>query len=341
MNLLVTGAAGFIGSFLAEGGLDRSMQVWAGIRASSSRQYLTDKRLHFANIDLSNREQLRDELRHHKQEHGGWDYMIHAAGATKCRCKEDFFRINYEGTKILIEELISLDMKPKKFVYISSLSIFGALRENPTFGTSTHYSPITDNDTPIPNTAYGKSKLQAERYLSELTDFPFVVLRPTGVYGPREKDYFLMAKSIRQHIDFSVGYKKQELTFIYVADLVTATFLALEKGKCGQHYLVSDGQSYEGKTFSNLLQQEMGITRVIHLKMPLWFLHAVCYLSEKIAKKTGRTTTLNSDKYKIIKQRNWTCNIEPIERELGYRAAYSLSRGVKETVAWYKKEQWI
>ena len=46
----------------------------------------------------------------------------------------------------------------------------------------------------------------------------------------REKDYFMMAKSIKQHIDFAVGYQRQDITFVYVTDVVQAVFLALEKG---------------------------------------------------------------------------------------------------------------
>ena len=42
-----------------------------------------------------------------------------------------------------------------------------------------------------------------------------------------------------------------------------------------------------------------------------------------------------------MKQRNWRCDITPLQQELGYRADYPLERGVKETIAWYKKEGWI
>ena len=86
-------------------------------------------------------------------------------------------------------------------------------------------------DTPQPNTAYGRSKLDAERALATLEGLDFVTLRPTGVYGPRERDYFLMADSIKKHIDFAVGYTPQALTFIYVRDLVDACFLALHRGE--------------------------------------------------------------------------------------------------------------
>ena len=42
-----------------------------------------------------------------------------------------------------------------------------------------------------------------------------------------------------------------------------------------------------------------------------------------------------------MKQRNWQCDITPAVRELGYRPAYDLDRGVTETIAWYKKEGWL
>ena len=52
-------------------------------------------------------------------------------------------------------------------------------------------------------------------------------------------------------------------------------------------------------------------------------------------------STLNNDKYHILKQRNWRCDIAPACEELGYVPRYDLEAGVRETVAWYKQEQWI
>ena len=86
-KVLVTGASGFIGSFLVEGGLEREMQVWAGVRKSSSRTYLKDPRIQFAELDFAHPGRLTEQLAVHKQLHGGWDYIIHCAGVTKCRHK--------------------------------------------------------------------------------------------------------------------------------------------------------------------------------------------------------------------------------------------------------------
>ena len=93
-KVLVTGASGFIGSFLVEGGLERGMQTWAGVRRTSSRKYLQDKRIRFAELNFGDKEKLKKQLAGHKQEHDGWDYIIHCAGVTKCLHQEDFDKGN-------------------------------------------------------------------------------------------------------------------------------------------------------------------------------------------------------------------------------------------------------
>jgi dihydroflavonol-4-reductase len=333
-KILVTGASGFIGSFLVEGGLKRGMQVWAGMRKSSSRKYLKDPRIQFAELDFAHPDKLAEQLSLHKEQHGGWDYIIHCAGVTKCLNKEDFDKGNYIYTCNFVEALKTLDMVPEQFIYVSSLSIFGPIHED-------DYAPISERDAAMPNTAYGVSKLKSEQYLQSMKDFPTVIFRPTGVYGPRERDYFLMAQSIKQHIDFAAGFKRQDLTFIYVKDLVQAVYLSIERGVKHRAYFVSDGNVYSSRTFSDLIQKELGNPWVIHIKCPLFVLKVVSLLAETFARCLGKTSTLNGDKYKIMKQRNWQCDISPLVNELGYRPEYPLERGVKEIIAWYKEEGWL
>lgn len=331
MKILVTGASGFIGSFIVEEALRQGMETWAAVRPSSSKKYLQDKRIHFINLNLSSKEELATQLEGHE-----FDYVVHAAGATKCLHAEDFYKVNTEGTKNLVDALIALKMPLKRFVFVSSLSIFGAIHEEQP------YQEIAEQDTPKPNTAYGKSKWEAEKYLDSLgIQFPYIILRPTGVYGPREKDYFLMAKSISQHIDFSVGYKRQDITFVYVQDVVQAVFLALERGKNGRKYFLSDGDVYQSATFSNLLHHELGEKWLIRIKAPIWVLRVITFLGEYLGRATGKMSALNNDKYNILKQRNWRCDIEPAVDELGFHPQYPLERGVKLAVEWYKENKWL
>ena len=170
---------------------------------------------------------------------------------------------------------------------------------------------------------------------------PFIVLRPTGVYGPREKDYFLMAKSIKQHVDFAVGYKPQDITFVYVQDVVQAVFLALDHGMSGRKYFLSDGGVYRSYDFSDLIHRNLGKPWMLRIKAPVWFLRVVTFFGEYIGRATGRISALNNDKYHILKQRNWRCNIEPTMDELGYHAQVNLEEGTALTVKWYKENSWL
>ena len=142
MKILITGASGFIGSFIVEEALKQGFDTWAAVRKSSSKAYLQDERINFIELNLSSKEQLVSQLRDHQ-----FDYVVHAAGVTKCLNKADFRRINTEGTKNLVDALLEVGMPMKRFVFISSLSIFGAIKEQQP------YEEIRETDTPQPNTA--------------------------------------------------------------------------------------------------------------------------------------------------------------------------------------------
>lgn len=331
MKILITGASGFIGSFIVEEALKQGFETWAAIRKSSSKEYLQDERIHFIELNLSSKAQLIEQLRPHQ-----FDYVVHAAGVTKCLNKADFRRINTEGTKNLVDALLDLQMPLKRFVFLSSLSVFGAIKEQ------LPYDEIREDDTPKPNTEYGRSKLEAEKYIDSIgSRLPYTILRPTGVYGPREKDYFMMAKSIKQHIDFAVGYQRQDITFVYVTDVVQAVFLALEKGETGRKYFLSDGQVYQSTTFSDLIHDELGRPWWLRITAPVWVLRVVTFFGEYIGHMTGKVTALNNDKYNILRQRNWRCDIEPARRELGFEPKVQLKEGVKTTIQWYKDHKWL
>lgn len=339
-KILITGASGFIGGFIVDEALRRGMYVWAAVRKTSSRAWLTDPRIHFIELNLSSEIELRKQL-----SGLSLDYVVHAAGVTKCLDRSDFYRINTEGTKNLVRSIGSLYPDLRLFVYVSSLSVYGAIHE------SQPYTEITDADTPQPNTAYGESKLQSELFLRDYAAagrLRYVILRPTGVYGPRERDYFLMVKSICRHTDFAVGYKRQDITFVYVLDVVQAIFRAIERAASpngdkiiGKGYFLSDGGVYSSRTFSDLIRRELGNPWCLRLTAPLWLLRVVTFFGERIGRLTGRMSALNGDKYNILRQRNWRCDISPAVNDLDYKPQYPLEEGVRLTIKWYKENGWI
>ena len=153
-NILITGATGFIGGFIVDEALRRDMDVWVLLRKSSSRKWLTDGRIRFIEADMSSEDDLAEKMRGLR-----FDYVVHAAGVTKSLHREDFRRVNVGCTKNLVNALLRLEMPLRKFVYLSSLSIFGPVREEQP------YTEILETDRPQPNTEYGKSKLEAEQWL--------------------------------------------------------------------------------------------------------------------------------------------------------------------------------
>lgn len=329
MKILVTGASGFIGSHLAEALLLSGHDVWCAVRKSTSRQYLTDPRLNFIELNLSSQQQMSEALKPHR-----FDAVIHAAGATKCLKKEDFFRINTDGTRNLvevIEQQYAEDSMPR-FVFVSSLSVVNSIPEEK-LGEPT---------------MYGESKFRAEQIVQQ-SRLPYVILRPTGVYGPREKDYFLMVKSIKQHTDFAAGYSPQILTFVYVSDVVQAIMLAMTQpaeNVCGHIFALSDGEEYTSETFSDLIISSLKEIEgrkpwVLRLKAPLFILRAVCALGEAYIRLTGQLIALNNDKYNILSQRDWRCDISDSRRLLGYDPKVKLEEGVMNSVKWYKENKWI
>ena len=333
-SILITGAGGFIGGYLVEEALKRGFDTWAAVRSSTNREYLKDERIHFIELDYNDQDRLEETLRDHMSEWGRWDYIVHNLGVTKSTQYLDFERMNYGYLKSLVDALQSTCMTPDVFLMMSSLSVMGP-------GDETNYRPFAPTDVPLPNTFYGVSKLKAETYLQSVENFPYTIFRCTGVYGPRERDYYLMIKSIKHGFDFSVGFKKQMLTFIYVKDLVTGVMDALEKGPLRKAYFISENQAYTQQEFRKIVCEELGKKFVIPITCPLWVVKQVCAIAEWIGKVTLKASTLNRDKYKILKQRNWLCDTSDAQRDFAFNPQYSLRDGIREAIAWYREAGWL
>ena len=113
LKVLVTGASGFIGSFLVEESLRRGYETWAGIRASSNRKRLQDSRIRFIDLRYDDPAKLTEQLTEHVRLYGAWDYIIHNAGLIKTLKKENFYKVNSEQTRIFLQALHASGCSPK------------------------------------------------------------------------------------------------------------------------------------------------------------------------------------------------------------------------------------
>jgi len=257
-------------------------------------------------------------------------------GLTKCKHKSDFDVVNFEYTRNFVQALMESGMTPKHFIYLSSLSAFGS-------GDRKSLKPIELTDEPKPDTAYGASKLKTERFLATLDTkaFPYTILRPTGIYGPKEKDYFVMLKTLTRHLNPGIGFETQYITFIYVKDLVDLAFLAAEKKGVGKAYFVADGDVWTSDGYVKLCKQLLGVKWTLNIKVPCCIVKVLAFLFDKIGGLFGVTPTLNMDKYNILSATNWKCDIEPLKKDFDFKARYNLVRGLKESIRWYRQNNWL
>ena len=332
-KVLVVGAGGFAGGFIVEEALRRGYDVYAGVRETTSRKYLGNQDIKFTVFDFDDPESLRKTLSETLPSGVKWDWIVYNLGATKALSFSDFSKINYEYLREFLDALKATDKVPEKFLLMSSLSVHGPRHEK-------DGGKFTETDIPAPNTRYGASKLKAEMLLN-MDKIPYIIFRPTGIYGPRDKDYFLMLDTISKGFDFSAGYKRQLLTFIYVEDLARAVFDALEKAPVNSTYLISEETAYSQKEFRKIAADALGKKGVISIPMPLWAVKVVSAVAEKWGVARMKPSTLNSDKYKIMKQRNWDVDVSKAKRDFGFSPKVSLEEGIKRAAEWYRKEKWL
>lgn len=333
-SILIVGASGFVGRFLVKGSLHRNYAIAAGIRNSTSDRHLTDKNLNIIRFEYADKDLLTKQLAQLKKDFGCPQYIVYNAGITKSIDSYDFEKVNFNNLKIFIDALIETDCIPDKFLYISSLSVMGV-------GDETHYTPYSISHLPHPNSEYGKSKLKAEEYIKSKKNIPHIILRSTGIYGPWEKDYFLMIKTVRSGLNLKVGLRPQLLSFIYIKDLIDAIFLSLESQVVNKTYLLSDGNTYTDDEFANILKELLDKKHTLNLRIPLWFVKIISICAQYIGQVIKKPQTLNRDKYYTLKQRNWTCDISPIKQDLNFSPKYDLKEGLKESIDWYKKNNWL
>jgi nucleoside-diphosphate-sugar epimerase len=328
-SVLITGASGFIGSFLVAEGLARNFDVFAAVRPSSSRKWLTDPRIRFVEMDTGTPEAIEASLAGCRNSGVRFDFIIHNAGVTKVRRKEDFLRVNRDTTIHLIRALKETCMTPGKFLFMSSLAAWGP-------GDPVTMKPVSLTDPPHPAGLYGQSKLKAEEYIKGERGLKYIILRPTGVYGPREQDYFTIYKAIRSGLEPYLGSRDQVLTFIYVKDLARVAFDALLSPLDGKAWFVSDGKEYTAGEFAGVVKSILN-KKTISITFPLPVVRMLAGVLEGICSLWNRVPLLNLDKYYILSSKNWKCDHLPLYEDLSFRPEYDLRKGLEETMAWCRE----
>ena len=328
-KVLITGASGFVGFHLIEAALAKGLDVYAAVRKGSDIKHLKEYDIRFCELDYTNSSLLAEQLAA-----AGFTYIIHAAGATRAATQQTYDTINADYAFNLASAAVTgLGTVLKKFVFVSSLAAVGPLESR--------LRLITEDTVPAPVTAYGRSKLLAEQKLKTLPSLPLVVLRPTAVYGPRERDIFIMLRSIHRGMEPYIGrVADQKLSFVYVKDLAAVVINSLFFSVSQMTFNISDGGNYDQYELANVSKQILN-KKTIRFHLPYNVVKGMAFALEKWSAWRGKTPVLNREKLHELTAINWQCSIEKAKMHLHFRPQYPLEQGLRETLQWYRSNKWL
>ncbi|MCC7382081.1 MAG: NAD(P)-dependent oxidoreductase [Deltaproteobacteria bacterium] len=323
-KILITGASGFIGRRLRDALLDAGADVVSIRRAGSPES----KRGRSAVADYADLDGLRRLIAAEKP-----DLVFHVAGATKGVTYADFHRANVMPTKNLLEALSREHDRLARFVHVSSLT---------SYGPSTPERPHVESDPREPIEFYGQSKLEAEVVVESYGDrLPWTIVRPGGVYGPGDVDYFNLFKLVSQGFNFYFGNRQRWFSAIYVDDCVRATVdAALSPATKGKGYFLCDGRPITWEQFQQLIIEKHG-KRVRDVDFPEVLVDFAALGAELITRIDKKPRLFNRQKAKMGAQKAWTCTHRAAQSDFGYTPEVATEDGIRQSLAWYREQGWI
>lgn len=322
MKALVTGATGFVGSHLAEALRRRGDEVTALARSPARAEALTGQGIRVVRGDLHDAEALEDAAE-------GQDVIYHVAGVVAAPNEAEFLRANEGGTRNIL--MASERAGDVRFVLVSSLAAGGP---------SSRGVPHTGHEDPGPVTAYGRSKLAAERAVRG-SALRWSIVRPPIVYGPRDREILKVFRLARFRIAPVFGDGAQELSAVHAADLAEALVsVARSPATVRGIYIACHPEVFTAAEFGRAVGTAMG-TPVTTIRIPPPVGRTLLSLTEKAAQLARQTTILTTDKANEFFQPAWTGDPSALTRDSGWRAGYDLKRGLADTYRWYRQVGWL
>jgi nucleoside-diphosphate-sugar epimerase len=328
MKVLLTGGSGFLGSYVAEQLCAEGHTVRALVRPRSDRRVMEKLgAVEFAPGFIEDPASLKPAVE-------GVDAIVHVAGIVKARSPAEFFAVNTQGTKNLVDAALARGGL-KRFVYVSSLAAVGPSADG---------TPVHENAEPRPVTHYGRSKLEAERAVLAAADrMPTTVLRPPMIYGPRDRETLAFFTSVRNGVLPMMGDGLNTLSVIYSSDCASAVVRAVTSNGApsGRAYFVEDGSVYVWREALRDIEAAMGRRALVRVGLPIPVIQAAAAATQLWGKLTGTAQMLTLDKVNELKQRHWVCSGEGARKDLGWEPKISWAQGVTEAVKWYRAEGWL
>ena len=316
-KVLVTGAAGFIGSNLVE----RLLRLGFRVRATTHSNQLDNGSgvIDKFNCDVLDKNSL-------KGIETGIDYTIHCAGLLGKWGIPDqhLYQVNVEGSLRLLERFQNTRLR--MFIYLSAGGVTG-----PTAQTE------VDESYPCkPVTAYEKSKFEAESRLKSRAKelgIPFIIVRPTFTYGPTDPHKLPMFKAVKKGFYAFIGDGRSVLHPVFIDDLLSGILLAMQKGRPGEIYIIGGTRPVTNKELIFTIADQLGVK-------PPWV-----YIPKKKAMLAAVMLRALGERFDfqpiltpprvLMMGGNYGYSIHYAQTNLGYTPKTDFQEGIKKTIDYY------
>tara|TARA_B100001093_G_scaffold132296_1_gene124838 strand:- start:1264 stop:2244 length:981 start_codon:yes stop_codon:yes gene_type:complete len=318
-KILVTGASGFIGSFVCKNLLKSGRSVCASVRTNDLIPLKTNIK-YFSVGEINNHTNWKEALI-------DTSCVIHCAGVAHVMNKsntdeiKNFHLVNVDGVKQLAEQAAKAGVK--KLIFLSTIKVNGENTfknyNNVHFNKKNKYK-FTPSDKPNPKDVYAVSKLKAENVLWEIssrTNLEIVVIRLPLVYGRSVKGNLArLIKLVKSGLFLPLSLIQNQRSMIGIDNLVDLLIRCIDHPEAtGKTFLASDGEDLSTPELIKLIASSMGRKAKL-FPLPIFmlkFLGSVVGKSEEINRLVGSLRIDNSYTKKIL---DWT---PPLNVEEGIR----------------------
>lgn len=323
--VLITGANGFIGSRLCLTFLRQGFKVIAGIRQNCDRRLLDGLAVQYRFGDVTDPASLPAMV-------ADVNFVIHNAGVVKAKNRDGFFRVNGQGTANLLAAVTQHNPRVTRVVYVSSQAVGGP---------SINGRPVAESDEPHPVTTYGESKRAGEEAALAYKDqLNIVVVRPTGVYGPGDKEVFSFFQIANRRLKIYFGDVTRKVQMVHVDDLCRGILAAAtQQSRSGSIYHIAEKQAYTIRELVDMMQAAVG-KKGLTFTVSAALFRRIASISERSARLFGATPMLTVEKCNELLD-SWEVDTRKAKDELGFESAIPFAQGAADTYRWYKENGWL
>ena len=328
MRCALTGANGFLGSHLVDRLLAEGHEVSALVRESADLRWLQGKELRLVKGALDDPAALAQAFE-------GAELIFHLAGVVVANDATAYYRINQEASRVVAEAAMGPGEGLRRFVLVSTLAVHGA-RPDET-------GPVSEESACRPVNHYGRSKLGGEEAARALCPgLPLTIIRPGGIYGPRDTASLALFQQGAKGIYLKMGFGRRMVNMCHVADIVDGIMLAATRDEgLGETFLLGDAENYTLEKLGQTMVRAVRGGKGFPVWLPLSGAYAVGALGSAVGKLRGKRPPLDLDQVRMYSIRNWAMDVGKARRMLGYRPRYTLLEGATETAAWFREQGWL